>query len=400
MEDVGGFNGADRSCAGDQALKMGGGAGGAGGAGGRRLIVTSDQLLQIKLYVEKGKYLPTDRQGIEVALGGVIEHPDFHWMEIQELHTKIKVHAGKWLPIESSLLLVGGNLGSFAKTQGKFSADLVQQIDAMPISERVKNYGPIAVDETPFIPFDQLDRAVYEELGGMFQDLKESVNLSRAPTVELKESIELFQRELSEQLVPSVKLKINKLNTIDFAVDLIRFRESLEDIERDIAQAEKEIRTFAIPNVLKSLNPIAVLLEFILVGPEEALMGRGGVEAMQKLRTFEKKRRSLIAMIDGQEKLPGLILSHSNSLDNIYGFMRAASAAAEALVMVWDSVLAEIEKSASELSLIKEGVSLIRFKQSFSRGIEPWENIKELAESLLHSLNKAIEDFNKRQSAG
>ncbi|CAI8757399.1 alpha-xenorhabdolysin family binary toxin subunit A [Pseudomonas sp. IT-P176] len=394
MEDVGGFNGADRSCAGDQALKMG------GGAGGRRLIVTSDQLLQIKLYVEKGKYLPTDRQGIEVALGGVIEHPDFHWTEIQELHTKIKVHAGKWLPIESSLLLVGGNLGAFAKTQGKFSADLVQQIDAMPICERVKNYGPIAVDETPFIPFDQLDRAVYEELGGMFQDLKESVNLSRAPTVELKESIELFQRELSEQLVPSVKLKINKLNTIDFAVDLIRFRESLEDIERDIAQAEKEIRTFAIPNVLKSLNPIAVLLEFILVGPEEALMGRGGVEAMQKLRTFEKKRRSLIAMIDGQEKLPGLILSHSNSLDNIYGFMRAASAAAEALVMVWDSVLAEIEKSASELSLIKEGVSLIRFKQSFSRGIEPWENIKELAESLLHSLNKAIEDFNKRQSAG
>lgn len=120
---------------------------------------------------------------------------------------------------------------------------------------------------------------------------------------------------------------------------------------------------------------------------------------MKKLRTFEKKRRSLIAMIDGQEKLPGLILSHSNSLDNIYGFMRAASAAAEALVMVWDSVLAEIDKSASELSLIKEGVSLIRFKQSFIRGIEPWENVKALAESLLQSLNKAIEDFNKQQFA-
>ena len=233
----------------------------------------------------------------------------------------------------------------------------------------------------------------------MFQDLKESVNLSRAPTVELKESIERFHRELSEQLVPSVKLKRNKLNTIDFAVDLIRFRESLAEIERDIAQAEKEVRTLAIPSVLKGLNPVAVLLDFILVGPEEALMGRGGAEAMKKLRTFEKKRRSLIAMIDGQEKLPSLILSHSNSLDNIYGFMRAASAAAEALVMVWDSVLAEIDKSASELSLIKEGVSLIRFKQSFIRGIEPWENVKALAESLLQSLNKAIEDFNKQQFA-
>ncbi|QXN48495.1 MULTISPECIES: alpha-xenorhabdolysin family binary toxin subunit A [Pseudomonas] len=393
MEDVGGFNGANHSYAGEQALKV------SGGVEGRRLIVTSDQLLQIKLYVQKGKSLSTEREGIEVELGGVIDHPDFHWKEVQELHTKIKAHAGKWLPIESKLLMVGGGLGAFAKTQGTFAADLVQQIEAMPISERVKNYGPIAVDETPFIPFDQLDRAVYEELGGMFQDLKESVNLSRAPTVELKEAIELFHRELSEQLVPSVKLKINKLNTIDFAVDLIRFRESLAEIERDIAQAEKEVRTLAIPSLLKGLNPVAVLLDFILVGPEEALIGRGGVEAIEKLRTFEKKRRSLIAMIDGQEKLPGLILSHSNSLDNIYGFMRAASAAAEALVMVWDSVLAEIEKSASELSLIKEGVSLIRFKQSFIRGIEPWESVKELAESLLHSLNKAIEDFNKQQFA-
>lgn len=394
MEDVGGFNGADRSHTGDQALMV------SGGVDGRRLIVTSDQLLQIKLYVQKGKSLPTDREGIEVELGGVIDHPDFHWKELQELHTKIKVHAGKWLPIESNLLLVGGNLGAFAKNQGTFAADLVQQIEAMPISERVKSYGPIAVDETPFIPFDQLDRAVYKELEGMFRDLKESVNLSRTPTVELKESIELFQRELSEQLVPLVKLKINKLTTIDYAVDLIRFRESLQEIERDIAQAEKEIKTLTIPHVLKNLNPVAMLLDYIFFGPEEALMGRGGIEAMKKLRTFEKKRRSLIAMIDGQEKLPGLILSHSNSLDNIYGFMRAASAAADALVMVWDSVLAEIEKSASELSLIKEGVSLIRFKQSFSRGIKPWENVKELADSLLHALNKAIEDFNKQQFAG
>lgn len=98
-------------------------------------------------------------------------------------------------------------------------------------------------------------------------------------------------------------------------------------------------------------------------------------------------------MIDGQEKLPSLILSHSNSLDNIYGFMRAAPAAAEALVMVWDSVLAEIDKSASELSLIKEGVSLIRFKQSFIRGVLSRGRTSALAESLLQSLNKAIEDF-------
>ena len=394
MEDMGGFNGADRSYVGDQVLKMG------EGADGRRLIVTSDQLLQIKLYVEKGKSLPTDREAIEVELGGVIDQPNFHWKEIEELHTKIKAHAGTWLPIESKLLLVGGCLGAFAKTQVTFAADLVQQIDEMPISERVKNYGFIAVGETPFIPFDQIDRAVHEELGGMFKDLKESVNLSRAPTVELKESIGIFHHELSERLVPSVKLKIKKLDTVDFAVDLIRFRGSLEDIERDIAQAEKEIKTFAIPQALFHLDPTSALLDFILLGPEEALLGPDGVEAMQRLRKCERERRRLIAMIDGQEKLPGLILSHSNSLDNIYGFMRAASAAAEALVMVWDSVLAEIEKSASELSLIKEGVSLIRFKQSFSRSIEPWENIKELAESLLHSLNKAIEDFNKRQSAG
>ena len=364
----------------------------------RRLILTSEQLLQIKKYVNKGKSLPTARDAIEAALGGIIEHPKFHWTEIKVLHERIKEHAEQWLPIESDLLAVGGHLAAFARSQRELGEDVVGLISEMPISKRVQEYSATRLEDLPFIPFDKLDQEVHTQLGELFNDLKASVELSRKPTVELKHSIDKFHHELSEKLVPLVMDKRNKLATIDFAVDLIKFRDDLAGVERDIAQSEKEINAHVIPQVLSLLDPISTLLDFFFLGPEKALLGGAGSEAMDKLRGFEKKRRHLTGMIDGREKLPGLILSHCQSLDNIHRLMTSAERASRALVVVWDSVLAEIDRSKKELDLIKDGASLISFKLAFQRGIGPWQQVEELAHLLLKSLNKAIEDFNTQQS--
>lgn len=364
----------------------------------RRLILTSEQLLQIKKYVKKGRSLPTDRDAIEAALGGTIEHPKFHWTEIQILHRRIKEHAEQWLPIEGGLLAVGGHLGAFARNQRELGEALFGLISEMPISKRVAAYGATPLEDLPFIPFDELDQVVHAQLGELLDGLKESVNLSREPTVELKSLIVNFHEELSKKLVPLVEVKRNKLATLDFNVDLTQFRDELARVERDIAQSEKEINAHLIPQVLSLLDPVSTLLKFIFSGPEEALLGGAGSEVMYKLRTLENKRRDLIGMIDGREKLPHLILSHCQSLDSIQRLMTSAERASQALVVVWDSVLAEIDRSKKELELIKDGASLISFKLAFQRGIGPWEEVEKMAHLLLKSLNKAIEDFNKQQS--
>lgn len=361
-----------------------------------RLVVTSEQLLEIKQYARLGRTLPTTRDEIEKKLGGVIDHPNFGWLEIQDLNVKVKDHAAGWLSIENGLIQVGGGLSRLAKDLVEFRQNLMDDIEQMTIVERLKPYNDLEVEYVPFMAFDQSDVAIHAQLGLVFEDLKKSVVVARQPALVLKIEINNFNRVLNDKLIPLVSEKIAKLDTIDFAIDLEEFRAELERVEKNIKQANKELVKHGAMKVVSNFDTLALLLNTLISSPEEAILGKAFLECQEKLNGFITKKHLLLSQIDGQEKLPGLILSHSKSLDNLSAHMGAAARASDALVLVWDSVVAEIEKSAAEFSLIEDSVSLIRFKQSFNRGISPWNEVKNMADELLISLKQAIKDFNEQ----
>lgn len=361
-----------------------------------RLVVTPEQLLEIKQYVRLGRTLPTARDEIEKKLGGVIEHPNFGWLEIQDLNVKVKDHAAGWPSIEKGLVQVGSGLSGLAKDLVEFSQNLIHDIEQMPIVDRLKPYNDLEVESAPFMAFDQNDVAVHAQLGLVFEDLKESVVVARKPTLELKVEIENFNRILNDKLIPLISVKVAKLDTVDFAIDLDMFRAELERVEKNIDQTNKELVKHSAMQVVGGVDGLGLLLNALFSSPEEAILGKAFLEALEKLKSFTMEKQRLLSLIDGQEKLPGLILSHSKSLDNLSAHMAAAARASNALVLVWNSVVAEIDRSAIEFSLIEDGVSLIRFKQSFNRGISPWSEVQVVADALLSSLRKAIKDFNEQ----
>jgi len=361
-----------------------------------RLVVTSEQLLEIKQYARLGRTLPTTRDEIEKKLGGVIDHPNFGWLEIQDLNVKVKDHAAGWLSIENGLIQVGGGLSRLAKDLVEFRQNLMDDIEQMTIVERLKPYNDLEVEYVPFMAFDQSDVAIHAQLGLVFEDLKKSVVVARQPALVLKIEINNFNRVLNDKLIPLVSEKIAKLDTIDFAIDLEEFRAELERVEKNIKQANKELVKHGAMKVVSNFDTLALLLNTLISSPEEAILGKAFLECQEKLNGFITKKHLLLSQIDGQEKLPGLILSHSKSLDNLSAHMGAAARASDALVLVWDSVVAEIEKSAAEFSLIEDSASLIRFKQSFNRGISPWSEVKSMADELLISLKQAIKNFNEQ----
>ncbi|MGF6088851.1 alpha-xenorhabdolysin family binary toxin subunit A [Pseudomonas sp. 18173] len=361
-----------------------------------RLVVTSEQLLEIKQYVRLGRALPTARDEIEKSLGGVIDHPNFKWLDIQDLNVKVKDHATGWSSIENGLIQVGGGLSGLAKDLVEFSQNLMHDIEQMPIVERLKPYNDLEVENAPFMAFDQSDAAIHAQLGLVFEDLKKSVVVARKPTLDLKVEIDNFNRVLNDKLIPLVGEKVARLDTIDFAIDLEKFRAELDRVEKSINQTNKELVKHGAMQVLSGFNTLALLLNALFSSPEEAILGKAFLECQEKLDGFMREKQRLLSLIGGQEKLPGLILSHSKSLDNLAAHMGAAARASNALVLVWNSVVAEIDRSATEFALIEDGVSLIRFKQSFNRGISPWNEVRHMADELLISLKKAIKDFNEQ----
>jgi hypothetical protein len=363
-----------------------------------RLVVTPEQLLEIKQYVRLGRALPTEREEIEKNLGGVIDHPNFGWLEVQDLNVKVKDHAAGWPSIENGLIQVGSGLSGLAKDLVNFSQNLVRDIEQMPIVERLKPYNDLEVESAPFMAFDQSDVAIHAQLGLVFEDLKGSVVVASKPTLELKVEIENFNRVLNDKLIPLISEKVARLDTVDFAIDLDKFRAELDRVEKNIDQTNKELVKHSAMQIVKGFDVLGLLLNTLFSSPEEAVLGKAFLESQEKLNSFIMEKQRLLSQIDGQEKLPGLILSHSKSLDNLSAHMAAAARASNALVLVWNSIVAEIDRSATEFSLIEDGVSLIRFKQSFNRGISPWSEVQNVADALLSSLRKAIKGFNEQST--
>ena len=362
------------------------------------LIVKSEQLLQIKLYVAKGESLPLDRDGIEDVLGGVIDHPKFDWTDIHELHVNIKNHTATWPPIERGLIEVAGDLSDVASGLMSFGDDLVSLINEMPIMERLTSFSEVELGSLPPVSFGGEDIKVHRDLGELFLDLKNSIEEASLRTLALRDLIGTFSTVLSKQLLTLLAAKLVKLGKIDFAIGAEEFRDALAEVEQNISQTKNEIDKHLMFKALGNGSSLVLILESLFSGPTEAVYGRAGLEAMAKLRGFEKERRRLIGLIDGHEKLPGLILSYVNALENLDALMRDAATASKALALVWGLILSGIEKSASEFALIKDDISLNRFKLGFKRGLTPWVKVDQLSSSLLKSLRNAIEEFDKQQS--
>ena len=71
--------------------------------------------------------------------------------------------------------------------------------------------------------------------------------------------------------------------------------------------------------------------------------------------------------------------------------MKNASDSTSLLKKVWGSIIAHLETSATDFSLITTGQPLLAFRANIERSTTPWSEVAQTVEALLQVLHNANE---------
>ncbi|MBH8565887.1 hypothetical protein I8748_27600 [Nostoc sp. CENA67] len=173
------------------------------------ILLTVEDLLTIKFYVEFGFGLPDRLHEVEKYLGyRTIGIAGLEPRDIQELFRKIKINVSKWDGIEAGLLTQNRDIETFSPNIITVGNDIIKCIDNMPVIQRMKK-----IEENGVIPpgmlfdFNSMDNEVATELVSWLEDLKSEVETRRRETLNLKNKITDFNQEISDVLEPSIRRK-------------------------------------------------------------------------------------------------------------------------------------------------------------------------------------------------
>lgn len=359
-----------------------------------RLFVTTENIKQIKKYVADAKNLPKTLPEIHEQIGK-LDTPDFNTSHIKDLHAHIYEHAIGWPAIEDGLLFTGDRLAVFAKNLTSFNTQMINTIDAMPIMERLKPYEGAPVEKLPNLDFDASDKEIHKVLGDTFNDIKKSLNKAAEATNTLHAQIQHFTATLEEQLIPNVESCINKLAKISHAEQTERLTLRLYELRRQLQEKNAQKTRLMVDEVIFKAPIYPSPIVSIGYAVKDLICGNQLSPELIEVFTSLAKLRSEINAIEPQiiasEGIPLLVIKHSKSLRTLHSIMKNASDSTSLLKKVWGSIIAHLETSATDFSLITTGQPLLAFRANIERSTTPWSEVAQTVEALLQVLHNANE---------
>jgi hypothetical protein len=333
------------------------------------LILTKEQLIDLKRYESHGLALPTALKdviwylGYEKGAGPNLEARDF-----QASFNRIHLHAAQWNPLRTDLMNVGSELWVFAdqmQVYGNAARQLYAEIRAKPAEALV------AEDQADFLHYVQQVAAL--------------VLQRRSATEALKRRLDAFARELSTTLMPDVQLKIRSIDTSRLPADIQSLNSVINKRAIDIEEKQREYQTL----VRKSVSA-----SFLLIG-----MGiYYGVEAdkvRKQLNTLRQEQQRSIRLLEQKNRIHASLQRVRHDLHDLSLVIFDADIATQNLVIVWNDLHLYLTHSVEEAGKIDSALTLRRLMNAFNLVAEPWGQIKRDADTLLKVFKEADRDFRR-----
>ncbi|MBH8565889.1 alpha-xenorhabdolysin family binary toxin subunit A [Nostoc sp. CENA67] len=207
------------------------------------MILTQEDVINIKLYVKYGFALPEILAEVKSYLGyDAIGIAGLEPKDIQELFRGIKTNVSKWNGIEAAILTQSRELETFSSNIILVGDEIIQYIDEMPVTERMKK----KIEEIGVIPpgmlfdFDPTDNEIATELVVWLADLKSEVETRKTDALSLKNKITDFKEEIGNILQPSLSRKIGLIKDNKLDEQIQDLAQQIEDKRKEIEQLEKD----------------------------------------------------------------------------------------------------------------------------------------------------------------
>ncbi|KPX23356.1 Uncharacterized protein ALO71_01224 [Pseudomonas amygdali pv. dendropanacis] len=365
------------------------------------LILTKEQIINLKKYELAGLALPVELEDVIVYLGyskgaGAGLEPEDFMKSFNLIHR----HARRWSPLRTDLLGIGSKLKVFAgkmlvygqsmeEINGDVRAGKIVDHHQIKTLEDVTRLSLELGKDFPGIELDENDKEITQEIGSHLTDILDLIAANLADAQTIKKELDQFGLDLSLHVGPEIQRKMVAIDNSSLPADVAKLNLDIEQRAKDIDEKNKEYKAV----VQQSLNSVSSLN---IVGL--ALGIYFGVEAENVRAARNELMAQQTADIDTLQDKNTILGSLSRvkfNLQNLATIVVDADVATKNLITVWNKLFLFIEASAVSASEINDALSLRQFMNHFRQVVHPWKTIEVDSDALLNVFKEADKEYKR-----
>jgi hypothetical protein len=354
------------------------------------LILTKEQVVNLKKYEIAGLALPTELDkiiaylGYETGAGLGLEAVDF-----QQTFKIINGHARLWNPLRTDLLTVNTKLVVFAgsiQVYGESMKEVFNDIAALGLIEKynIKTLEDLRkVERQQGIKFPDIEAEDRNDLGYFLDQILKKVKEQETEALAIKQRLDSFGRQLAQQVGPAIKLKLSLIDNNGLSSEIKALQLKIDNRALAIEEKNKEYKEM-VKQAISAVIGNLVMMIYSSVQAEKIRKERNKLTEQQEadIALMTKKDQILASL--------GRIRMDFQNLDLI---VIDADIATKNLITVWNSLGTFIAASATEVDGIHDGLTMRRFRNQFNLVVTPWETIEADAKKLQHVFAEADREF-------
>lgn len=365
------------------------------------LILTKEQIINLKKYELAGLALPIELEDIIVYLGyskgaGAGLEPEDFLKSFNLIHR----HARRWSPLRTDLLGIGSKLKVFAgkmlvygqsmeEINGDVRAGKIVDHHQIKTLEDVKRLSVELGKDFPGIELDENDKEITQEIGSHLTDILDLITANLADAQTIKKELDQFGLDLSLHVRPEIQRKMVAIDNSSLPADVAKLILDIEQRAKDIDEKNKEYKTVVQQslNSVSSLNIVGLALG-IYFGVEAENV-RGARNELMAQQTAD------IDTLQDKNTILGSLSRVKFNLQNLATIVVDADVATKNLITVWNKLFLFIEASAVSASEINDALSLRQFMNHFRQVVPPWKTIEVDSDALLNVFKEADEEYKR-----
>jgi hypothetical protein len=357
---------------------------------GSGLILTKDQLKDLKRYEIAGLALPIELEDVMAYLGyrngaGTGLEPE----DFQKTFKLVQAHASLWNPLRTDLLTVNDKLVLFSgsiQTYGESMSEVFDDIEALGLVEKynistledLKRVEMELGQEFPGIK--QTDRA---DIGSFLNDILEKVREQEALANGIKDRLDAFGFDLANKITPEIQSRLKQIDDNTLDAEIKALQTGIDNRALTIEEKNKEYKKL-VGDAIAGISSGLIMVIYASVQAEKVRKERN---------ELKKQQQADIAQMSHKNKVLASLARVRMDIQDLELIAIDADIATKNLITVWNKLAGFIVASSREVEGINDGLNMRRFRNRFNLVVGPWRTIEKDAKALLRVFAQADAEF-------
>ena len=357
---------------------------------GSGLILTKDQLKDLKRYEIAGLALPIELEDVIAYLGyrngaGTGLEPE----DFQKTFKLVHAHASLWNPLRTDLLTVNDKLVLFSgsiQTYGESMSEVFDDIEALGLVEKynistledLKRVEMELGQEFPGIK--QTDRA---DIGSFLNDILEKVREQEALANGIKDRLDAFGFDLANKITPEIQSRLKQIDDNTLDAEIKALQTVIDNRALTIEEKNKEYKKL-VEDAIAGITSGLIMVIYASVQAEKVRKERNELKKLQQAD---------IARMSHKDKVLASLERVRMDIQDLDLIAIEADIATKNLIIVWNKLATFIVASSREVERINDGLNMRRFRNRFNLVVKPWPAIEKDAQALLRVFAQADAEF-------